>query len=288
MSAIVSAIVSGVLIGCFYTIVGLGISLIYGVMKVTNFAHGDFLMLGGYIAFLLYASFNLNPFLSIPIAMATLFIIGLAVYEAVVRNLMKTRNPEESSLIALYGMSISLSAFYFILCGADYRSIPYTLPVSSISILGTKFLTTWVLGSALSIAIALGLFQFLHRTYTGKAIRAVISNVDEARCSGIDVNQVCRLAFAIGLAVAGVAGAMLPLFQQVINPAGGIQYTVLAFMVACIGGLNNPLGVTIGGLFVGVCQSISNFILPGYMWPLVLALIAIIILSIRPMGLLYR
>lgn len=285
---ILDALISGILISGLYITLGVGLSLIYGVMGIVNLAQGDFVVLGGYMSFFLFTLLGVNPFLAIAPIAISFFAVGLVVYSGVAPKLNKAEDKEQSSLIAFFGISLAIEAVAQILWGTSYREISFSLPISSISLLGVVIPFIWLVTFFFSIVVSIILFLFLYRTHVGKAIRAVISNADEARTSGIDIIYVSRLVFGIGIAIAGITGVFLQFFSLAIYPSAGLDYTILAFIVASLGGLDNPLGTFLGGAVLGLTQGFEPFVLPPSLLPLVTALLVIFIFAIKPRGLMPR
>ncbi len=286
---LIETLIYGFLIGGFYAIVAFGASIIYGVMKIVNFAHGSFLVLGGYFAVFLSASYGLNPFESLLPTFAFLALIGVVLYTCTfVPRLMNKEDPESSSLLAFFGVATSLEAALFVLTGAGYSSIAYTPPIQSVTVFGIRIAFAWIAAFSVSAVTAAVLFLYLFRTRQGLHIRAIIDSVNEARASGIDVNRTSMIVFAIGLGLAGMGGAIVTLYGEVISPSISFQYTLIAFVVIVIGGLDDPVGAVLAGILVGLYQSIYVLLFPPELVSLALAVLLIASVSIRPEGILRR
>jgi len=297
-------LLAGLLFGLYFTLVGLGLNLVFGVMRIVNLAHGDVLMLGAFLAFWLFTLFDLNPIPAVPIAFAIFLDVGLPLYYLLVPRLLSAKDPEMLSFILFFGFSQVIEAVTTIAFGTTERSIPggqlgdaiaaaaslvLRRPVDSapIDILGQTFPAAWVAsGVAGALAVVL-VYVYLYRTRLGYLTRAVMVHREEALASGIDVHRVSAIAFGIGLGLAAVAGVFAPFMLGSITPAMGVDVTVTSFTVIVIGSLGNPLGTVLGGLIYGV----SYMFMQSYYssWANLLPyLLLIAILLVRPSGLLGR
>jgi len=297
-------LIAGLLFGLYFSLVGIGLNLVFGVMRIVNLAHGDFLMLGAFVAFGVYTVMGLDPLVGVPIAFVLFWIAGLLFYWLLVPRLQRARDPEMLSFILFFGFSQVIEAITIIIFGTSERSIPSRELAASLGqlwarlfggdadsgpfvILGESFPASWVIAAAVSI-IAIGLvYLYLYRTRLGTLTRAVMSRRDEAVATGINVDRVSAAAFGIGLGLAAVAGVFAPFMFGSFTPAFGVDATVTAFVVVVLGSLGNPLGTALGGIVYGVCYMLVQTYLSSWadLLPYVL-LIAILLL--RPSGLLGR
>lgn len=280
------SIVGGVLSGIFYALLGLGLNLVFGVLKVVNLAHGDFVMLGAYGAWVAYTYAHVNPLVTIVILAIIFAIIGILLYYGIVPRLLKSDDPEMLSLILFFGISQAIEAIATFGFGVNTQTLNLSVFGNHpLNLFGQSFQTAWWVSVIISfVALAL-LYLFLYRSKLGRATRSVMGNREETAASGINVNRVSALAFGIGLALAGVAGALTPYMLGGIDTTMGVGITVTAFAIIVIGALGNPLGTIIGGLVYGVSQMLMQSYLPSWsaMAPFVLLLL---ILLIRPGGIL--
>jgi branched-chain amino acid transport system permease protein len=297
-------ILAGLLFGLYFTLIGLGLNLVFGVMRIVNLAHGDFLMLGAFLAFWLFTLYDLNPVPAVPIAFALFLLAGLPLYFLLVPRLLAAKDPEMLSFILFFGFSQVIEAIATIAFGTSERSIPggelgqalaatasfltgHEVENGPVEILGQTFPASWI---ATGIASALGVllvYLYLYQTRLGYLTRAVMVNREEAVATGIDVHRVSAIAFGIGLALAAVAGVFAPFMLGSITPAMGVDVTVTSFTVIVIGSLGNPLGTVLGGLIYGG----SYMFMQSYYssWANLLPyLLLIAILLVRPSGLLGR
>lgn len=298
------AIVAGILFGLYFSLVGIGLNLVFGVMRIVNLAHGDFLMLGAFVAFWLYTLTGIDPLYAVLISFVVFLLVGLVLYPLLVPRLQKSKDPEMLSIILFFGLSQVIEACVTIAFGTSERSIPSIQLGSSVfaalgkmfgmdpdpgpvSVLGQSFPSPWVVSAVVSV-IAIGLvYLYLYRTRLGTLTRAVMSRRDEALASGINVDRVSAAAFGIGLALAAIAGVFAPFMFGSITPAFGVDATVTSFVIVVLGSLGNPLGTAIGGIVYGVSYMLVQTYLSSWadLLPYVL-LIAILLL--RPSGILGR
>jgi branched-chain amino acid transport system permease protein len=299
------ALVAGVLFGLYFSLVGIGLNLVFGVMRIVNLAHGDFLMLGAFVAFGVVTMAGLDPLLAVPVAFVIFLLVGVLLYGVLVPRLQGSANPEMLSIILFFGLSQVIEAVMTIFFGTSERSIPSnalgsiiaTIRVKlfggrsgrsgPIDIFGQGFPASWVIAAVTSlIAIAL-VYVYLYRTRLGTLTRAVMSRRDEALATGIDVDRVSAAAFGIGLGLAAVAGVFAPFMFGSVTPAFGADATVTSFAVVVLGSLGNPLGTALGGIVYGICYMLVQTYLSSWadLLPYVLL---IFILLLRPSGLLGR
>ncbi|MGA3398326.1 MAG: branched-chain amino acid ABC transporter permease [Acetobacteraceae bacterium] len=282
------AIAAGLVFGLYFTLVGLGLNLIFGVMRIVNLAHGDFLMLGGFAAYFLFYLLGLHPLVAAVAVLVVFFLVGLPIYYVIVPRLLLARDSEMLSVILFFGLSQVIEALTSIAFGTTERSIPgRVLGTGPVIILGQRLPSAWVFGAAVS-AVAVGLvYLYLYRTRLGMLTRAVMVNRDEAVATGIDVHRVSAIAFGIGIALAGIAGVFAPFMLGSVTPSIGVQINVAAFAVIVVGTLGNPLGTVLGGVIYGVSLMLMQTYLSSWA-ELLPNLLLIGVLLIRPEGLLGR
>lgn len=282
------AIVSGLVFGLYFTLVGLGLNLIFGVMRIVNIAHGDFLMLGGYAAYWLFTLFGMHPFVAALLVLAVFLFVGWPLYYLIVPRLALARDAEMLSLILFFGLSQVIEALATIAFGTTERSIPgRVLGIGPFSLLGAMLPKAWGI-SALVSALAVGAVAFyLYRTRLGTLTRAVMVSRDEALASGIDTDRVSAIAFGIGIALAGLAGVFAPFMLGSLTPSMGVDINLAAFAVIVVGSLGNPLGTAIGGMVYGVSLLLMQTYLSS--WANLLPnLMLILVLLVWPTGILGR
>jgi branched-chain amino acid transport system permease protein len=301
---LVYTLLAGLLFGLYFSLVGLGLNLVFGVMRIVNLAHGDFLMLGAFLAFWLFTLFAVSPVPAILIAFVVFLIVGFPLYYVLVPRLLQAKDPEMLSFILFFGLSQVIEALATIAFGTSERSIPGEQlgravsavqrlfvghPVESgpVDIFGQSFPAAWVASGLASGGAVLLVYLYLYRTRLGYLTRAVMVEREEAIATGIDVHRVSAIAFGVGLGLAAIAGVFAPFMLGSITPAMGVDVTVTSFAVIVIGSLGNPLGTVLGGIVYGI----SYMFMQSYYssWANLLPyLLLIAILLLRPSGLLGR
>ncbi len=280
---LVQQIVNGLLIGFIYSLIAIGLTLIWGVMNIVNFAHGDFLMLGMFASFWLYTLYGVDPLFSIPVCTALLFILGLLIYRFIVSKVMK--GPMLAQLVVTFGVSIFLANLAVFLWTPDFRLIEKPLlhgtwDIGDIKLSIPKFVAT--IGS---VIVSLFVFLFLKRTKTGKAILATEMDREAALLMGINTERINSISFALGSALVGIAGAFLSTYYYIYPQVGG-TFGLIAFCVVALGGFGSIEGAFIAGIIVGLAQTLGGFFIdPAYKYAIVF-LIYLITVWIRPQGLL--
>ncbi len=301
---LVYSLLAGLLFGLYFSLIGLGLNLVFGVMRIVNLAHGDFLMLGAFLAFWLFTLFALNPIAAVAIAFIGFMIVGLPLYYLLVPRLLRAKDPEMLSFILFFGLSQVIEAVTTIAYGTSERSIPgdqlgraltavasvftgHKVEPGPVELFGQTFPAAWVASSIASGTAVLLIYLYLYQTRLGYLTRAVMDNRDEAIATGIDVHRVSAIAFGIGIGLAAVAGVFAPFILGSITPAMGAEVTITAFAVIVIGSLGNPLGTVLGGIIYGV----SYMLMQSYYssWANLLPYVLLVaILLVRPSGLLGR
>ena len=282
------ALVAGVLFGLYFTLVGLGLNLVFGVMRIVNLAHGDFLMLGGVAACWLFTAYGLHPLIAALLVIVVFVAVGLPLYYLVVPRLLRARDSEMLSLILFFGLSQMIEAVTSIGIGTTERSLPTRiLGVGPVILFGTRLPKAWLysaVASALAVAVV---YLYLYRTRLGTLTRAVMVSREEALATGIDIHRVSAVAFGISLALAGVAGVFAPFILGSITPNIGVGLNITAFAVIVVGTLGNPVGTVLGGVIYGVSLMLMQTYLSS--WANLLPnLLLIGVLLVRPEGLLGR
>jgi branched-chain amino acid transport system permease protein len=298
------SLLAGLLFGLYFSLIGLGLNLVFGVMRIVNLAHGDFLMLGAFLAFWLFTLFSVNPVPTVAIAFVVFVVVGLPLYYLLVPRLLRAKDPEMLSFILFFGLSQVIEALATIAFGTSERSIAgdqlgragaavvsffagHKIDAGPIRLLGASFPASWVVSGIASGCVVALVYVYLYRTRLGYLTRAVMDNRDEAIATGIDVHRISAIAFGIGLGLAAAAGVFAPFMLGTITPAMGAEVTVTSFAVIVIGSLGNPLGTVLGGVIYGI----SYMLMQSYFstWANLLPyLLLIAILLVRPSGLLGR
>jgi branched-chain amino acid transport system permease protein len=279
---LLQAVVSGLLLGGVYGLVASGLTLIFGVLRIVNFAHGAMMMLAMYSSYWLFALGGIDPYLSIAVTAPLFFLLGLVVQKVVIEP--NRRAAEHNQLLLTLGLALFLENLALVLWQGDFRTVK-----SAVS--GASF----VLGDALvevprliacggAVLVAFVLFVFLRTTDVGKAIRALAEEPEGAQLMGIDVGRIRAIAFGIGTACVAVAGSLVTPFFYV-APDVGESFNLMAFVVVVLGGMGNFIGALLGGFIVGLAESLGAAFLPGSLKQLVVFIIFAAVLLLRPEGL---
>jgi branched-chain amino acid transport system permease protein len=283
-------LIQGIVLGSVYGMATMGLSLIFGVLKVVNVGHGAFIMVGAFVTLWLFNTLGINPVFAIPIAFVVGLGLGLIFYYVAIQRLIKA--PELATLLATFSMGILLEEVIKVIFGSEFRG--YNWAVGKIS-LGVTVLPISKLYACLgSIIIALLLYLWFNKTRKGSAIRSVVEDSEGAKVCGVNVGGAYALSFALGIGLTVASGVLLTMFIPVgINPYMGGGYTLKAFVIAVLGGLSSPYGAFFGGLVFGLLEngSYTLFALIPGVEPFALTrffsfLILLVILLIKPTGLL--
>jgi branched-chain amino acid transport system permease protein len=273
--------VGGILTGLVYGLMALGLSVIFGVVRVVNFAHGEMMAIAMYLAIVLFAAFKLDPLIMlIPIA-AALFVFGYALQRGLINRFIT--QPEHSQFLLMVAIAIILTNVQLIMFGPDARNVQTTYAFDSYQI-GRIIIDANKLYAALAaLVVAAALLGFFRFTRTGTAIRACADNYTGAKVVGLDVEKLYALTFGIGSACVGAAGVMLILILDV-TPALGPVYTLLAFVIVITGGLGSMVGALLGGVLIGLTEAMAGLIFTPSAKSMFAFAILVLVLLFRPQG----
>ncbi len=284
-TTVAQSLVSGILVGALYGLAAVGLSLVFGVTKILNVAHGELLMLGGYASFWLFTLLGVDPFGGIPLSMFALVLIGLIMYQLFFSRLIKlpTEDKIRNSLLIGFGLGLILQNIALRLWTADNRGITTAYAGATFTVLGVRLPYVRVASLVIAFVFLLALQLFLRRTYIGKAIRATAQDWEAATLMGINVHGIYRLSFVLGAALAGAAGTLVAVGYSV-EPVMGMHWTLKSLIVLVMGGIGSIAGTLVGGLILGVTESAAAIWISNYRHVIGLA-IFILVLLIRPQGL---
>lgn len=268
------------MLGSVYALVGMGLTLVWGVVGIVNIAHGEFIMLGAYFTFWAFSLLHLNPLLSVVFSVPIFFFAGMMIHKRITERLV--RQQELSALILTFGMSILIWNLAQFLWSNTYRSVSYL--TGNFPILGLVLAKSKTVSFGLAVGITATLFLFLKYSKWGKGIRATSQNSEVALVCGINTMKVRALTFGMGISLAGAAGAIVSL-QWVIFPQMGGSYISKAFAIVVLGGLGNIHGALAGGLMIGVLESLVTQYLSAKMAQIIPSMTILIVLLLRPTGL---
>jgi branched-chain amino acid transport system permease protein len=278
-------IVSGVLTGLVYGLSTLGLSVIFGVCRIINFAHGEMMVVGMYLALMLFRWFGLDPLLSIPLVGAILFACGYALQGALINRLIGV--PEHMQFIMLAAIAIVIVSACLMIFGPDLQNVPLAYAYDSYAIGPLLVDKVRLLAGAAALVVAGLLGAFFRWSHTGKAIRACGDNLMGARIIGLNVKHLFALAFGIGAACIGAAGCILLLLVDV-QPYLATDYTLLAFVIVIVGGLGSLKGALVGGVLIGVSEAVAGLLIQPSLKSMVSFGLLILVLLLRPQGLFGR
>lgn len=249
------ALTSGILTGGIYSLAGIGMALVFGVMGVSNFAHGSIMMVAMYATYYLNSLLGIDPYASLIIVIPGMFLFGVALQKTLISRVMD-KSPEAHILLTI-GISLILANIAMLSFTADYKMLKNNIYASSaFNVCGIAFSVPLIISFIITCLITAGLAWFLSHTYTGQALRATSQNKEAAKLMGIDVAKMGMLAFGIGSALAGAAGALLtPVYA--ISPEVGHTFLLKCFVVCTLGGLGSIPGAAIGGLIIGVVEALT-------------------------------
>ena len=283
MDTMAQLLVSGVMLGGIYAVMSIGLTLIFGVLRIVNFAHGEFLMLAMYVAWAVVSLTGVNSYVAMIIVIPVLFGFGLLIYLLIVRPAVD--KPHLIVVFATMGLSIAMQNLALVLMSADLRDVPPLFGGTPIN-LGSLYLRVeLVLGFVISLVVTLALMLFIKRSYLGKAIRATVQDRDAAMLMGINVPRLFLITFAGGSALVGLAGCiMLPLYSTF--PSVGLNFVLIAYVVVVLGGMGSMEGAFLGGICIGLVQSLSGYYIAPAYGQLFYFLVFLLVMIFRPNGLL--
>jgi branched-chain amino acid transport system permease protein len=284
----IQALVNGIILGAIYGLIGLGLNVIFGVLRVVNFAHGEFLVLGAYASLIALNSFGLNPFLPLPLIFVAFLALGFLLYFVLIPRLNRSDDPETASLLVMFGVSIMLGAAMLLAFGADARSLNYSMEPVFIKLGPILIPTVRLVALAIVLAVVALLAAFLYRTTIGKALRAIIMNRDAVQIVGINASVLSAIAFGIGLALAGVAGVLVSMIFPAFSPFAGADYTLIGFIVIVLGGLGHPVGALLGALIFGVTEQLASVWFSPSIAMIIGFALLVVTIFVRPEGLMGR
>ena len=276
------SVLNGLTTGAVYALIALGLTLIYGVLHIINFAHGAALMVALYAVFWLKAGLGIDPYLALPLVAPAMFLFGYALQRGVINR--ASHGKDENILLVTLGLSIVLENLALLLFKSDTRTIdtPYTL--STVALGSAMISVPKLVAFAGALVASAILLWIVHRTDLGRAIRAVAKEKHGAKLMGIDVDHVYAMSFGIGLACLGAAACfLLPVYY--VNPQVGSGFVLIAFTIVVLGGMGSFTGALLGGLLIGVVESLSGLFLGESLGQIGIFAIFIAVLLFRPQGL---
>lgn len=278
-------IVSGVLTGLVYGLSALGLSVIFGVCRILNFAHGEMMVIGMYLALMLFRWAGLDPLISIPVVGATMFVTGYSLQAGLINRLIGV--PEHMQFIMMAAIAVVIVSSCLMIFGPDLQNAPLAYAYDSYEIGPVLVDKVRVLAGGAALVVAGSLGAFFRWTWIGKAIRACGDNLNGARVIGLNVNRLFALSFGIGAACIGIAGCILLLLVDV-QPYLATDYTLLAFVIVIVGGLGSLVGALIAGVLIGVSEALAGLLIQPSLKSVFSFALLILVLLLRPQGLFGR
>jgi branched-chain amino acid transport system permease protein len=288
-SVLLQNAVFGLLLGGLYGLGAVGLSLVFGVLAVLNVAHGELIMLGGYVSVWLFTLWRVDPFVSVLVAGPALFLVGAVLFRLFFRRLVSFAEDDriKTSILIGFGLALVVQTLAILAWGADERAVTPRY-AGMVMTLGSVVVPLSRLGAlALAFLVLGGVHLFLTRTRLGTALRATADDEQGAVLVGIPIGTAYLRAFALGSALAGVAGALVSV-SDAVSPAIGLHWTLKALIVIVLGGMGNILGTFVAGLFLGLAEATSGFLLGNAYREVVGLMLFLLVLSVRPRGLLTR
>jgi len=279
---LLQSIVSGILIGGVYSLVAIGLSMIFGVMKIINFAHGSFMMLGMFATYWLYVHLGIDPYLSLFLTIPLLFVFGLLVERFLIDKILDS--PAHNQLLLTLGISLVIENLALFLWSPNFRTINVSYANKAATLGPVMISFPKVIAFLFAIFFTGLLYYFLKNTDLGKAIRAASEEKEGALTVGINLKKIYYIAFGIGTACVGAAGTVVAPFFYVSPQVGGV-FVITAFVVVVLGGMGNFMGALVGGLIIGLAESVGAAFIPGQLKQFVIYLIFILVLFFKPSGL---
>ena len=282
MDAIPQLAFSTLLLGGVYALISVGLTLIFGVMRVVNFAHGEFLMLGMYLAFWAFSLLHFDPYLTLIVSLPLCFAVGWASYRAVMQPVIHASHNVQ--IFTTVGLSIALQNLALVAWTADARFVRTDYYAVVVRIAGAAFNVAQIVAFAVAVALTAALFAFMRWSYTGKVMRATAQDRQAAALVGIDTDRVYAVTWAVGIACVGAAGVLLaPVYP--VYPTAGLQFVLIAYVAVVLGGLGDMAGALLAALVVAAVEVVGSYVI-GTAWKEVLYLLLFIaVLIVRPAGL---
>lgn len=283
---LIQIIVSGLLTGLIYALIAAGLSLIFGLMDVVNFAHGEFLMVAMYAAFFLWVAFALDPLLALPVVAGFLFLIGVMVYRVFITRALSLKvNSGMAQIFVTFGLAIFLRGVAQFAFGPDFRAIRGAfLSDKTMSVAGIYLPLPQLAGAAVCVAAFLGLWLLTTRTDFGRALEATREDREAVALIGIDRHYIFSVGWGIGAATVGIAGTMLALFYYV-SPIIGDVFALIAFATVALGGFGSLMGALIAGLAIGLVEALTAILISPAMKQIGIFALYLLVIFLRPRGL---
>lgn len=280
---LIQTLVNGVLWGCIYALIALGLTIIFGVMDITNFAHGEFFMVSMYLAYVFSNTLGFTPLMSLPLIVACLFLFGVINYKILIKPVLNA--PPIAQIFATFGLLVFLRGVAQFIFGADFRTIANVSFTGRINIAGIFIAEPQLVAAVGAAVMFVAVYLFINKTRTGWALMAVAENKNAAALMGINSDKMFALAWGIGSICVGVAGTLLANFYYVFPEVGSV-FGFLAFVTVALGGFGSITGAFYAGLIIGLTEALAGMLIAPSLKYLVVFLIYLLVVVFRPRGLL--
>jgi branched-chain amino acid transport system permease protein len=280
LEALLASSLDGLMLGFLYGLMAMGLTLIFGVMKVINLAHGPVIMLGMFLLLVLQQGLGINPYVGLLAAIVLGLLLGIGIYLIALNRVINA--PELTTLLATFSVNLMIIGLATVVFTTSSRTVNVnlgTLPLGPATLQGTR-----LAAAVVAVLVAAGLYLFLYRTRTGKSIRAVANNRAAAELMGINSTWMLAVSFGLGTMLAAVAGGLLATLFSFTVLSGSV-YEVKSFVIVVLGGLGNPTGALIGGIVIGLLESVTTIVIPVSWVPVIEYVVFVVILLIAPSGL---
>ena len=283
MDAIIQAIIQGILLGGLYAVLGIGMSLIFGIVKITNLAHGDFIILASFISYVFMGVLGCNPFITLILVVPIMFVVGFLVQNTMLNKVLS--RGDEPPLLVTFGLSIIIQNLLLYIFTANAHKLQTPLLLKAIPITDNlRIPVMYLIACIVSIVVILALAFYMKNTYQGRAIKAASDDIEAARLMGVNVKSIYGIAMGISMMTAAVAGVMLGTLFNFYSYSGS-TYLIVAFAVVVIGGIGNLYGTLAAGFVFGLAQIVGGQILGAEWQQLIGYVVLLIMLVFRPQGL---
>ncbi|MBQ9421862.1 MAG: branched-chain amino acid ABC transporter permease [Lachnospiraceae bacterium] len=285
MASFLTYLISGISLGAVYAIIALGYTMVYGIAKMLNFAHGDVIMIGAYVAFLIFSTLGLNPILAVIVSMLACTVLGITIERIAYKPLRGASSL--SVLITAIGVSYFLQNSALLIFGADSKTFTSLVSFPPIKLMGGSVVisSVTIVTILASVIIMIALTTFINKTRTGQAMLAVSADKGAATLMGIDVNRTIAITFAIGSALAAIAGILLCSAYPALSSTTGAMPGIKAFTAAVFGGIGSIPGAMIGGLVMGIIENLSKAYISSQLADAIVFGVLIVVLLVKPTGL---
>ena len=294
---LINGLIGGIVFGGIYALIGASLNMLVGVMRIINFAHGEFILAGGFVSYAALTYWGLNPLITLPFAAAIFFVAGFGLYYVLIPRLARSDEPETASFLLMFGVSLIIVSILTWIFEADVRPVNFSFEPINVVLMtvedgygkgrDAKVLipTARLVALAINAVIIIAMTWFLYRTLPGKAMRATIMNREAVQIVGIDIHRLSASAFGLAAALAAVTGVLLTLVVPAVDPNGGADLTLIGFIVIVLGGLGHPVGALAAGIIFGLVEQISNVMLPQAAAQMLGFIILVAVILVKPTGL---